>query len=163
MDQRSDSNGDRTDLQTSNRGEECSPSIHSVSESNARMFAGRLRGAKSPCRPPRESYPNHCGLCHVPSKSRVVLKGSYLPCEPAAAVLESGAESSGSLRGLNVRAANRPWFRRSKLSQPLITTEVGRWLGPSSSRSRGHSLHHLPQYPVLRVPKICAGWAFHRP
>ena len=71
-------------------------------------------------------HPIHSGCCAVPSKCDVVLNGSNLPVMAACLVLSSSVAISASLMGLKVRAASNAWSSRSIVSQPLITTDVGK-------------------------------------
>ena len=71
-------------------------------------------------------YPIHLGFSAVPSNICVVLNGSNLPVIAAALVFANNACTCSLLSGLNVSIAWKACSSRSMLSQPLITTDVGR-------------------------------------
>src|SRR4051794_10932135 len=72
--------------------------------------------------------PSHCGFLAVLSKMLDVLKRSKRPLAAASAVLARMAATCSGERGWKVRTASRAWSRIFSLSQPVMTTDVGRFM-----------------------------------
>ena len=75
----------------------------------------------------RGSSPSQAGFVAVESKIDVVLNSSNSPRAAAGFVFARSASTSASLIGLNVRADLQRLFQNSMLSQPVMTTDVGRF------------------------------------